>query len=117
MSAGQVGPVPVQFSGTSQTPAAERHTVPEDRKPSAGQVALAPVHVSGTSQTPALERQTVPALPGVNTQVPVDWSQVSTVHPLLSLQSPFAVHGTMSTSAPNERLNSIAPTGFGHPGG
>ena len=50
---------PVQFSATSHTPAAARHSVPELATPSTGQAVLDPVQVSATSHTPAEPRQTV----------------------------------------------------------
>jgi hypothetical protein len=61
LSGGQLGPLPGQFSGTSQAPADGRQTTSEDLNPSAGQSALVPVQLSATSQSPADERQTVPA--------------------------------------------------------
>src|SRR5206468_3279651 len=78
-SAGQFGPLPVQFSARSHSPATARHGVADDAKPSAGHVVLAPVHVSATSQTPAVGRQTAPALPAGCwhvTLVPSHWSSV-----------------------------------------
>jgi hypothetical protein len=48
----------VQLSARSQTPAAERHTVLDDAKPSPGQLALEPVQLSATSQTPTALRHT-----------------------------------------------------------
>ena len=61
-SAGQLGPLPGQFSGRSHSPAATRQTVLDEAKPSAGQVALEPEQVSATSQTSATAWQTVPAV-------------------------------------------------------
>ncbi len=58
-SAGQFGPVPVQFSCGSHSPADARHTVLEDWKASAGHAALDPVQFSATSHGPAEARQTV----------------------------------------------------------
>src|SRR5262245_58390923 len=57
-SAGQAAPDPVQFSVTSQTPAAARQTVLEASKPSAAQASFTPSQVSTTSQMPAEARQT-----------------------------------------------------------
>src|SRR5207245_7929572 len=62
-SAGQLGPLPGQFSAGSHSPAEARHCVLEDANPSAGQVVPVPAHVSATSHTPADVRQPVPALP------------------------------------------------------
>src|SRR5207247_2096807 len=62
-SAGQSGPVPVQVSCGSHSPADARHTTVEGWKTSVGQVMPVPVQVSATSQRPAEARQTVPALP------------------------------------------------------
>src|SRR5206468_8224346 len=78
-SAGQLGPLPGQFSARSHSPAAARHTVLEGRKASAGQVGLVPVQFSATSHTPADARQTAPALPAGCWQlvlVPLHWSRV-----------------------------------------
>src|SRR5262249_48802192 len=60
-SAGQLTPVPVQFSATSQTSTWARHTVVDGANTSAGQVPLVPVQLSGTSQTPAAARHSTPA--------------------------------------------------------
>src|SRR5207253_5272011 len=60
-SAGQFCPFPGQFSARSQSPAAARQTVLEERKASAGQLPLDPVQVSATSQLPAEGRHAVPA--------------------------------------------------------
>src|SRR5205085_5042519 len=56
--AGQALLTPSHTSGTSQTPAEARHTVPDGLFTSAGQVALLPVQVSAGSQAPAEARQT-----------------------------------------------------------
>ncbi len=53
LSAGQSAPVPVQLSATSQSPAAERHTVVLGSKVSAGHAGPLPVQASATSHTPA----------------------------------------------------------------
>src|SRR5262252_5391977 len=53
VSAGQLSLEPVQVSATSQTPAAERHTVLADFFTSLGQRSVAPLQTSATSQTPA----------------------------------------------------------------
>ncbi len=58
-AAGQAALDPVQFSATSQTPAAERPTVVGERKVSGGGVALEPVPFLGQSHIPAAERETV----------------------------------------------------------
>src|SRR5262245_52170785 len=58
VSAGQLGPEPVQFSATSQVLADGRHTVEEEAKVSAGQLSVSPLQLSATSQTPAEARQT-----------------------------------------------------------
>ena len=50
---------PVQFSATSQGPAAARQTVDDDAKPFAGQLGPVPVQFSATSHGPAEARQTV----------------------------------------------------------
>jgi len=84
-SAGQLGPVPVQFSTWSHSPAAGRQGVVEDAKPSAGHVLLVPVHVSATSHTPAEARHTVPALPAGCWQATLVPSHWSSVHGLPSL--------------------------------
>ena len=63
VSAGQLGPLPGQFSARSHSPAADRHSTLEDAKPSAGQVVLVPVQVSATSHAPATARQVAPAFP------------------------------------------------------
>src|SRR5207244_4883010 len=68
-SAGQFGPFPVQLSARSQSPAAARQTVLEERKPSAGQLPLDPMQVSAASQLPAEGRHAVPA--GFKVQVVV----------------------------------------------
>src|SRR5207249_2333202 len=83
-SAGQLGPVPGQFSAGSHSPAEARHCVLEDANPSAGQVVLVPVHVSATSHTPADARHTVPALPAGCWQAALVPSHWSAVHGLLS---------------------------------
>src|SRR5207244_5575634 len=62
-SAGQLGPVPGQFSAGSHSPAEARQTVLEGLKASAGQTVLDPVQLSSTSQAPAAARHTVPAFP------------------------------------------------------
>src|SRR5439155_1658043 len=61
-SAGQLGPLPGQFSARSHSFAATRQTVLDDAKPSAGQVALDPEQVSATSQTSVAARPVVPAV-------------------------------------------------------
>src|SRR5207247_580341 len=60
---GHAGPLPVQFSAGSHSPAERRHVVVDASKASAGQTVLAPVHVSATSQTAEAARQVAPALP------------------------------------------------------
>src|SRR5207249_392116 len=62
-TAGQLGPLPGQFSAGSHSPAEARHTVLEGLKASAGQTVLEPVQLSSTSHTPAAARHTVPAFP------------------------------------------------------
>lgn len=57
--AGQAELDPVQFSVTSQAPAAGRQGVLEDLKGLAGQAALLPVQVAGRSQTPLAARHCV----------------------------------------------------------
>ena len=52
----------MQFSATSQTPAAARQVFALERKPSAGQLLPMPSQVSGLSQTPAALRQTAELL-------------------------------------------------------
>ena len=64
-SAGQLGPVPVQDSAGSHSPAEARQTVLLEANVSAGQAELVPLQVSATSQLPAEARHTVPAFPGV----------------------------------------------------
>jgi hypothetical protein len=66
VSAGQLGPTPVQFSATSQPPADGRHTVVVGSRSFAGQLALTPVHVSAGSHAPALPLQTVTTLASVS---------------------------------------------------
>jgi len=78
-SAGQFGPVPVQFSAGSQSPAEARHVVKAERKPSAGQVVLDPVQVSSASHAPAAARHTAPAFPAGCWQLlllPSHWSRL-----------------------------------------
>src|SRR5207244_3911424 len=60
-SVGQAVLVPVQFSGTSHSPAEGRQTVVEGWKTSAGQLLRVPLQLSATSHGPAAARQTVPA--------------------------------------------------------
>src|SRR5439155_512065 len=85
-SAGQVALLPVQFSATSHSPAAARHTVLDGSKASAGQSLPVPLQVSATSQTPAEGRQTAPALPAgcVHVGAPTVPLHTSIVHGLLS---------------------------------
>src|SRR5207247_7347 len=83
-SAGQLGPVPVQFSAGSHSPAEGRHSVNADRKPSGGQVELVPSHVSSASHTPAAGRHTAPAFPAGCWQASLLPSHVSVVHALPS---------------------------------
>src|SRR5205823_1774245 len=83
-SAGQLGPVPVQFSAGSHSPAEGRHSVKADRKPSGGHVVLVPSHVSSASHTPAAGRHTAPALPAGCWQASLVPSHASVVHGLLS---------------------------------
>jgi len=52
---------PVQFSATSQLPAAARQTTLADWNPSAGQLEFVPSQVSTTSHAPAAGRHVVPA--------------------------------------------------------
>src|SRR5439155_976418 len=85
---GHAGPVPVQFSAASHSPAEARHTVKLDRKASGGQALLVPSHVSSTSHGPAIGRQTAPAFPAGCWQASSVPSQVSVVHAL-----PSSVHG------------------------
>src|SRR5437016_9656889 len=59
-SAGQLGPLPVQNSATSHSPAAARHWVVAGAKASIGQVPLTPSQVSAVSHGPAAGRHTVP---------------------------------------------------------
>src|SRR5439155_21045036 len=81
---GHAGPVPVQFSAASHSPAEARHTVKLDRKASGGQALLVPSHVSSTSHGPAIGRQTAPAFPAGCWQASSVPSQVSVVHALPS---------------------------------
>src|SRR5207247_320763 len=85
-SAGQLGPLPVQVSCGSHSPADARHTTVEGWKPSVGQVVLLPVQVSATSQRPAAGRQTVPGLPAgcVHAGAPAVPLHTSVVHTLPS---------------------------------
>src|SRR5436309_1987810 len=83
-SAGQFGPVPVQFSAGSHSPAEARHSTKGGRKPSAGQVVLDPVHVSTSSQSPAARRQTAPAFPPGSWHFRPEPSHSSTLHGLPS---------------------------------
>src|SRR5437879_10380819 len=57
-SGGQAALVPSQLSGTSQTPAAARHSRVAGWKASAGQSSLTPSQLSATSHGPAGGRQT-----------------------------------------------------------
>ena len=83
-SLGQAGPVPGQFSATSQSPADARHVVPLGLNASAGQPLLDPVQVSARSQSPAAARQMVPPLPAGCWQALLDPSHSSSVQGLLS---------------------------------
>src|SRR5262245_53421662 len=58
VSAGQLGPEPVQVSAMSHVPVLGRQTVEEEAKPSAGQLSVEPSQLSATSQSPAEGRQT-----------------------------------------------------------
>src|SRR5207249_11040035 len=60
-SAGQLGPVPVQVSCGSHSPAEARHTTVEGWKPSAGQVVVVPVEGPAALEEPAEARRAVPA--------------------------------------------------------
>jgi hypothetical protein len=62
-SAGQLGPLPGQFSVTSHSATALRHTFDAGMNPSAGHAVEVPVQASATSQAPLADRQTLPALP------------------------------------------------------
>jgi hypothetical protein len=61
LSPGQFTPLPVQFSATSQMPAAPRHGVAAEANWSAGHAAAEPVQFSATSQMPADGRHGVAA--------------------------------------------------------
>jgi hypothetical protein len=60
VSLGQLAELPVQFSVTSQIPAAPRHGTLDGAKPLGGQIAELPVQLSGTSQGPFTGRHTDP---------------------------------------------------------
>src|SRR5207253_193754 len=62
-SAGQLGPLPGQFSAGAHSPASLRHALPICVLASAGQTVLEPVQLSATSQSPAAGRHTAPAFP------------------------------------------------------
>src|SRR5207237_5497055 len=65
VSAGQVAPLPGQFSARSHSFTAARQVKVDGWKASLGHVLLLPVHVSATSQPPlAAARQVVPAFAG-----------------------------------------------------
>src|SRR5439155_23546421 len=70
-SAGHPPPaVPGQFSATSHSPAAVRHTKVLGLNTSVGQLALVPVHTSSGSQaSPEPARHTTPAFPAGSSQV------------------------------------------------
>src|SRR5205085_929112 len=85
-SAGHAGPEPVQFSATSQSPAAPRHSVVAGSKPSVGQTVLDPVHVSVTSQTPAGAGHVGPAFAAGCWQAVDEPSHSSTVHGFASVE-------------------------------
>src|SRR5207244_3920266 len=84
-SAGQLGPLPGQFSAGAHSPAEARQTVLEDLKVSAGQTVLEPVQLSATSHTPAAARHTVPAFPAGCWQASLLPSHSSRLHGLPSL--------------------------------
>src|SRR5437667_351689 len=84
-SAGQLGPLPGQFSAGSHSPAEARQTVLEGVKASAGQTVLEPVQLSSTSHTPAAARHTVPAFPAGCWQSLLLPSHSSRLHGLPSL--------------------------------
>ena len=60
---GQVSFDPSQVAATSQSPAADRHTVPAPAFASAGHAVLLPSQFSARSQAPTAARQVVPAFP------------------------------------------------------
>ena len=95
-SAGQAGPFPGQFSATSQTPAAVRHTALEAANPSTGHVVDVPVQVSATSQAPAEARHVVPALPAGCVQVTAEPSHWSSEHEFASAVHPVPLAFTAS---------------------
>ncbi len=78
-STGQVVPVPVQVSATSQVSAAGRQTVLVSAKASGGHAVLVPSQVSATSQGPVAARHSVPAAVGpadAHTGLPLAQSRV-----------------------------------------
>src|SRR5262245_55291435 len=80
VSAGQLGPAPVQVSATSHVPVLDRQTVLAEAKPSAGHVLLTPSQLSATSQTPAAPRHTAVLFPSGGHAVPTPSHVSATSH-------------------------------------
>src|SRR5439155_25275922 len=95
-SGGQAGPVPVQLSAGSHSPAEGRQTTVEGSKASAGQVGLVPLQVSSTSHGPVDARHTVPAFPAGCWQASFVPSQVSVVDVLRAAVGGGAAGGLAS---------------------
>jgi len=90
VSAGHAACVPVQFSATSHSPAADRQEVVEGAKASVGQVRAVPLQVSVTSHVPADARHVVPLVTAE--QVPTFPARLQAPQPPLqavSQQTPF----------------------------
>ncbi len=106
VSAGHASPaVPGQFSATSHSPAAVRHTKVLGLNPSAGQLVLVPVQNSSGSQTsPEPTRHSAPALPAgcVQAGAPAVPLHTSVVHGLSS--SVQLVPAALTVSGPQLEL-------------
>jgi hypothetical protein len=88
-SAGHTAAVPVQFSATSHTPAAGRHSVLAPTNASAGQAVAEPEQRSATSQSPAASRQTADA--GLKRATQVALAPTPPEHSSCASQSPEGV--------------------------
>ena len=106
--AGQLVPLPVQFSVTSHASTAARHGVLAERKPSVGQVALLPVQLSGASQTPTAARHEVPADFTRLTQVPAPSHVSCASHPAV-LEEPHVVAEDFGEAALSAQTDEPVP--------
>jgi hypothetical protein len=90
---------PSQASATSQTPAPERQTVPDEATASPGQLALEPVQLSATSHAPDAERQTVvDATKASAGQVPLDPVQFSATSQVPALDRQTKLDGRTASA-------------------